>query len=264
MTAICCADRSTNNIRKDNIKVMKLLSIGNSFSQDAQGWLHDIAAADGVELMTRNLYIGGCTLETHFKNLEADSPAYSYEKNGCTQNAPISSISSALLDEPWDAVTFQQQSGRAGRYDTYIPYLPKLIEAVTLHCSGAELWFHETWEYERASIHPDFGFYENDPNIMYGMIYATAHGIADRYGLGLLSSGEAVHAVKKLPEFDIDRGGRSIYRDAFHLDLIYGRMLIGYVWYKQLCKRSPIGNKFVPNGADPVLLGELQRLADRI
>ncbi|MGN1128615.1 MAG: DUF4886 domain-containing protein, partial [Candidatus Flemingiibacterium sp.] len=45
--------------------MLKVLSIGNSFSQDAQRWLHDIAAADGVELLAKNLYIGGCSLERH-------------------------------------------------------------------------------------------------------------------------------------------------------------------------------------------------------
>ena len=41
---------------------MNILSIGNSFSQDAQRYLHDIAKADGVVLSAFNLYIGGCPL----------------------------------------------------------------------------------------------------------------------------------------------------------------------------------------------------------
>ena len=42
--------------------MLKVLSIGNSFSQDAQKWLHQLAAENGVELQAVNLYIGGCTL----------------------------------------------------------------------------------------------------------------------------------------------------------------------------------------------------------
>ena len=41
---------------------MNILSIGNSFSQDAQQYLHRIAAADSVALNTFNLMIGGCSL----------------------------------------------------------------------------------------------------------------------------------------------------------------------------------------------------------
>lgn len=48
-----------------------VLSIGNSFSQDAQRYLHDLAESKGVDLETVNLMIGGCSLERHFRNLKA-------------------------------------------------------------------------------------------------------------------------------------------------------------------------------------------------
>ena len=38
---------------------MKILSVGNSFSQDAHRWLHHIAGLSGVSMETVNLYIGG-------------------------------------------------------------------------------------------------------------------------------------------------------------------------------------------------------------
>lgn len=37
---------------------MKILSIGNSFSQDAHKWLHKLAKVNGVEFEIANLYIG--------------------------------------------------------------------------------------------------------------------------------------------------------------------------------------------------------------
>ena len=39
---------------------MKVLAIGNSFSNDAMRYLHGIAKADGVDMKTVNLFIGGC------------------------------------------------------------------------------------------------------------------------------------------------------------------------------------------------------------
>ena len=44
---------------------MKVLSIGNSFSDDAQRYLRKIAAKEGVEIETLNLCIGGCPLSLH-------------------------------------------------------------------------------------------------------------------------------------------------------------------------------------------------------
>ena len=44
-----------------------VLAIGNSFSQDATHYLHQIAASDNVEMKVVNLYIGGCSLEQHWR-----------------------------------------------------------------------------------------------------------------------------------------------------------------------------------------------------
>ncbi len=54
---------------------MKILAIGNSFSQDATRYLQDIAASAGEELFVRNLYIGGCSLEMHSKNIAENANA---------------------------------------------------------------------------------------------------------------------------------------------------------------------------------------------
>ena len=241
---------------------MRILSIGNSFSQDAQKWLHQIAEASGVDLTVKNLYIGSCTLGTHWNNFSAEAVAYDYETNGVNDGSR-SSIQSALREGSWDVITFQQQSGRAGRPETYFPYLEKLVEGVKAICPDAKLAFQETWEYDYNSTHGDFGFYETNSDIMYGMIYATAHAMTERYGLLNIPSGEAVHAAKHYPEFDVRLGGQSLYRDAFHMHLIYGRMLLGYVWFKKLCGASPVGNGFVPEDADSRLLEKLQAIANR-
>ena len=61
---------------------MRILSIGNSFSQDATWYLHEIAEAGGREAETWNLYIGGCSLYRHAKNLRGALKEYSLEING--------------------------------------------------------------------------------------------------------------------------------------------------------------------------------------
>ena len=61
---------------------MNVLSIGNSFSQDAQRYLHNLAEKDGFNMRTANLYIGGCSLRTHYLNMLDDEKAYNFEFNG--------------------------------------------------------------------------------------------------------------------------------------------------------------------------------------
>ena len=55
---------------------MKVLSIGNSFSGNAQRYLHRLAKHNGVNMRTVNLFIGGCSLETHYWNMLDDRDDY--------------------------------------------------------------------------------------------------------------------------------------------------------------------------------------------
>lgn len=64
------------------MKPIRILSIGNSFSQDAQRHLHDLAKCEGVTIETVNPFIGGCTLERHYRNMAGNRREYTLEVNG--------------------------------------------------------------------------------------------------------------------------------------------------------------------------------------
>ena len=61
---------------------MKILAIGNSFSQDAFKYLNNVSVAGGHDVTTVNLYIGGCTLEHHWNNVLENKDEYQYQLNG--------------------------------------------------------------------------------------------------------------------------------------------------------------------------------------
>ena len=48
---------------------MKILSIGNSFSEDAHAYLAGAAKLSGVDLYCFNMPIGGCPLSRHYRNM---------------------------------------------------------------------------------------------------------------------------------------------------------------------------------------------------
>ena len=68
--------------------MIKILAIGNSFSEDATHYLHQIAAADQVDMKVGNLYIGGCSLERHWNNIQTNAAEYLYEENGASTVIP--------------------------------------------------------------------------------------------------------------------------------------------------------------------------------
>ena len=129
---------------------MDILSIGNSFSQDAQRYLHRIARADKVELNTFNLYIGGCPLSLHYQNILSEERRYTLEMNGSSTGFYVS-LKEALLNRDWDIVTIQQVSAQSPYYDTYQPYLDKLAEYIRLFVPKAKIVVHQTWAYEQGS-----------------------------------------------------------------------------------------------------------------
>ena len=129
---------------------MKILCIGNSFSQDATRYLSRIGKAAGTGIKTVNLYIGGCPLKTHYFNVLEDQPAYAFEFNGENTGIKVS-IKTALMSDEWDVVTLQQVSHQAPRYNTYQPYLNELAAYVRKYAPHTKIYMHQTWAYEDGS-----------------------------------------------------------------------------------------------------------------
>ena len=117
---------------------MKVLAIGNSFSEDATRYLHQIAEADCESLTVVNLYIGGCSLKRHYYNIFNDVKDYGFQYNGEITGIKVS-IKEALQSNEWDVVTLQQVSGNSFNYETYQPYLNELAEYVRFYAPCAKL-----------------------------------------------------------------------------------------------------------------------------
>ena len=80
------------------MKVYKILVIGNSFGEDATHFLHDLALTRGINTKVVNLYIGGCSLERHWRNIENEAKDYEYQLNGRATGNKVS-IQDALAEE---------------------------------------------------------------------------------------------------------------------------------------------------------------------
>lgn len=227
--------------------MIKILAIGNSFSQDATHFLHQIAEAGDVPTKVVNLYIGGCSLETHWNNAEQDLPAYEYELNGELIGQKVS-IREALLEDEWDFITLQQVSGQSGILESYTPTIQKLSAYVKLYAPSARQWIHQTWAYEIDSAHPDFAHYDSNQQVMFGALTAAYETIANSMGLSVIPCGEVIQTLRRNPPFDYPHGGQSLCRDGFHLDLVYGRYAAAATCYKCLLKGNILTNSFVPSG----------------
>ena len=239
---------------------MKILFIGNSFSANATRYIREISEG---ELYVRNLYIGGCSLETHATNIENDTPAYEYQVDA--KALAMTSIKAALLCEEWDVVSVQQVSSLSGIYESYFPYIDTVLAEVKKYRPNARIVFHRTWAYNYGSTHPGYANYNNDTDLMERMIDNTAKQIAEKYGFDIIPSGVAVYKGFNTPEFDIRRGGETLTApDTFHLSAEYGKYLAGLVLYRFFTGKSATRVTFFPDGCDEALIKKLQKIADSV
>lgn len=217
---------------------MKVLAIGNSFSQDATRYLHDIAKADGVALEVANLYIGGCSLERHYRNMLSGDAKYELQYDGHATGFCVS-LDDALLNRQWDVITLQQASHESFKPDSYTPYIQELAEHIRLCQPKAKLLVHQTWAYEANSekllnITP-FA----TPAQMFAQIeaaYAQAAALIEADGI--IPSGELMMLL-------LQKGVETVHRDGFHLTRGLGRYAAGLLWYRLLGGNAVAENAFL-------------------
>ena len=247
---------------------LKILCIGNSFSQDATRYLESVAAAGEKPVLARNLYIGGCSLERHADNLRHLAFEYEYQKDGehlFTTIIPNRrrgvSIRMALEMDSWDVITVQQVSGLSGVYESYFPYLSEILRVIRSFRPKAEIRLHSTWAYETDSTHTEFARYDCSQQTMYEAIQDVTGRISSEFGLPVLPTGKFIQTLRGLPPFDYPNGGLSLCRDGFHLNE-YGRYAAALIWYRALTGCPVRDNSFAPEGTDPALLTVIREAAD--
>ncbi|MBQ3018076.1 MAG: DUF4886 domain-containing protein [Clostridia bacterium] len=235
---------------------MNILCIGNSFSEDATRYLHQIS--DG-ELYVRNLYIGGCSLERHWNNIVSGASEYEWQKNG--RMLKMTSINEAITKKKWDFVTVQQVSQDSGMIDTYEPYLTNILNFIKENCPNAKIAFHRTWAYDDKSTHVGFVNYGNSRKKMIEEIIKVTGFYAKKHSLEVIPNGEAIEMARDLAEF---QGERNINRDGYHLSLDYGRYLAGLVMYGFFTKCDPTSVTYEPEKTDPEINKKLKQIAKNL
>jgi hypothetical protein len=236
---------------------LRILAIGNSFSDDATEYLPGLLEAAGIHnIILGRLYIGGCTLERHCQEFETDGHEYVYKKSVANQWETIKkykegSFMDGLGDEPWDIVTLQQGSPKSGRWDSYDPWLPKLIEIVRQNCPNpnATIVWHQTWAYAHDYENRSFANYTYSQELMYACIESCVKKLRKDYDIPVvMASGVAVQNLRKR-NFPTER---EFTRDGFHMDYKYGRYLTACVWFETLIRPvfgiSVKGNSFRNQG----------------
>ena len=237
-----------NNSQPKTDSVVKILAIGNSFSEDAmEHFLYVLAKAGGHKVIIGNLFIGASDLDLHWKHASENNAKYNYRKigvDGEKTKTPATAMSTVLIDENWDYISFQQVSNKSGVFETYVEPLPKLLAYVKgiVKNPDTKYIFHQTWAYKKDSKNKKFETYGYSQDRMYQAIAETSRKLKKQYNFDLLiPAGTAIQNART------SFVGDSINRDDFHLSLFLGRYTASCAWYEMIFKDSVLGNTYYPS-----------------
>ncbi len=277
---------------------LKVLMIGNSFSQSVLVHAPKIAADLGKKLDLAQMSIGGCTLDLHAENLATTNTPYGISWNYCGKrsitNLPFgamltekydktakvrrysSNIIPMLKADKWNIVTIQQGSHQSWDEKSFQPHADKLIAAIRKYAPQAEIRVHQTWSYNNFDTRicdPQTkgpGTWGFDQTGMYERLTANYKKLAADNGFKIIPVGRAVQNYRKttdvLADFTKDAVGAletkngEMSGDSIHLSRI-GQYLQGLVWVGSLFDVDVTRCAYQPDDKHGALYAQLRQCA---
>lgn len=277
---------------------LKLLTVGNSFSQNACQYLKDLAKAGGHKLVLGHADIGGCPLDKHFAlaliaETEPDNPAgkpYGTDWSATPgKKGANKSLKEVLLMDKWDIITIQQYSWISDDYNTYQPHGQNLYDYIKRYAPDAEIVVHETWAYRYDD--PRYADGKDSQKKMYTNLRNAYQKLASDLKTRLIPVGDAFFAADtdknwayepvepKVSYPDLPDQTHSLHvgwywsrtadgnhrldMDAHHASAL-GCYLAGSVWYEFLFNESVENNSFVPKEISKEDADYLRKTASKI
>lgn len=214
-----------------------ILSIGNSFSEDAMRYIRDILIKNGKateDICLVNAYIGGMDLQGHASNAASDAKAYtrqSFGIKGSMSSSPGVTLKSLIKEKKWDYITLQQASHHSGNAGTYDPYIDNLLKFIKDNCTNpdVQIGWHMTWAYAKDSTHSGFPYYGSNQMTMYdGIVNAVKTKIVPKGFDFIIPVGTAIQNARTTELF-----GDKLNSDGYHLN-DFGRFIAGAMWVRQI------------------------------
>lgn len=218
---------------------LKILAIGNSFTEDPGRYLYDILESEKIDpndLEVYTILAGGTSLEhwNYFLDKGVANPMYKiYGKHSQFMSGENYTLKEAL-NYDWDIVVLQQLSSSYYDVTTYEPYMTNLLVAIRKYVIGnPRIAWQMVWSRNRqigeSDITGEKGWENN--------VAATKH-VMENYDIDfLVPTGTAIENARRTslcPPNDYTR-------DDIHLGFGAGVYMAGLTWYGSLI--APYFNK---------------------
>ena len=244
------------------MKKISILFVANSFGDDTIMYMSRIAKEFGIELDAHILYIGGCDINTHIKNLINNSPKYEYRLVNEDYDNIITQydyIANEAINNDWDYIVLQQQSSLAGMKNglNNLDQLIELIKQINPNKDTKYIW-NMTWSYPNGSTHPCFVDFNNDQAIMDKGILDNIieYIIPNKTFSKIIPVGLGIKQLRNYLPNNI------IHRDMFHLSFDVGRFLASLLAIKTIFDVDIDNIKFNPINMDEKVKKEIISCVD--
>ncbi len=173
---------------------MKILTIGNSFTDSLNAYFPQTVQSIKGHLQLDRASFGGCELRRHWSYVNAeenDVDCRIYAGGG-------RKLREILSGGSWDVVTIQQASHESWRPECFEPYAGNLVEYIHRHAPGAEVIIQQTWAYraDHPQLQPGSEWNINQLS-MHQRLTQNYRELAQRYQCRIIPTGHAVQLSRE-------------------------------------------------------------------
>ena len=268
------AEEETDMSETTEPRPLKILAIGNSYTNNATEYISRIAESMGLDIHAASLYKDGCMVQGHIERYEAyeelGHDAYYASSNTIkyihlnvngVANTSILSMQEAIASDDWDFIVMHQAPNSCDKLEKY--WTEENPDLVTLYNyiqtelkknnnTKCEIVFNQGWSFSHEmSIDNNYKWYpvdyENTRDFFLKIeeTVAAAAAIVQREvgldaPLDIIPSGEAMQLAKDEFGFGDTYGpADSLYADFIsHLSDPIGRYMIANLWIEKFTAKA--------------------------
>ena len=209
-------------VRTDSLRI---LAIGNSFTEDAMQYMDAMVKASGIDMSricVSTLTEGSSNFET-WLNKDYENKVFSLNRVTGTAVMQHEGKLRELLHQNWDVIVVQQSSTLSYDWKSFA-YLKGLEEKLLMYCTnpGLCLAFQLVWSHDHSEM----------PYVLEGNI-ACCKKMMNRYGIDLIiPTGVAIQNARDTRLND----DMYLTRDYWHLNKGMARYIATATWFESLFK----------------------------
>ena len=254
---------------------IRILAIGNSFSNNATQYIDRIAENLGLNVEAYSLYYPGCTIQAHVNYYNNESTVYALATDGVNLNWSINTMQKAFELYDYDNVTIQQSPSGCDSFSTYWtenqPWLTQLNDIIKENEPQAKVLIHQTWSFCHDCAIGNDPYWKtnyNNSKEMFAVIEDCYNRAAEKIGVkseDIIPVGKAIQLAKDEFGFgdfyntkadgsslsDVEHlAGGALYTDNVdHLNC-HGRYIASCVWLENIFGVDCRETTYVPEVLD--------------